>query len=167
MTATSTITVGTTPRLIASAYLSLVTVENTGTVPVRVLSQPGDADHGRVIAPDTLAELLSSDRSGSLFLVADEDTDVVLRLSTLQDLREEAAESTGVPLARLRGDTRDEIAASAALHQLRMAAADAAGISDRMVHGDNAAEIATSVNRWSHRNGFRHGWEATVAEFAG
>ena len=113
MTATpALLTVTGVPRPVASAYMTVVIVHNTGTAPVRVVTQ--GADNGREVAPGATVEFQAAHRTANLNLVADEPTPVEVTLLTLAALRREAAEETGIPFEYIRGRDRAGIAASVA-----------------------------------------------------
>jgi hypothetical protein len=110
MTAIATLALTTAPRLIASAFLPLVVVQNTGSIPVRVVTE--GADNGRTIAPGATVELESHNRFANLSLVADAPTSVEAAFYDVASLRADAAAYSGVPVEFITGRSKAEIAQS-------------------------------------------------------
>ncbi len=99
---TGHLTITTARQPVASAFTAYAELKNTGNATARVVTEPGNADHGRTIAPGATLKIKPQGRT--IFLVADAETTVEITKWSTQDLREAAAKDFGVPLELLRGE---------------------------------------------------------------
>jgi hypothetical protein len=102
-----TLTLRSVPRFVAGPSTALAVLRNTGGAPARVVTEPGDADHGRTIAPAATIELEPTGRF--IWLACDTTTAAEVTCYTVDDLRENASAEFRVPVEFIRGRTKAEI----------------------------------------------------------
>ncbi len=102
-----TLTIGAVPRFVAGPGTALAVLRVTGSAPARVVTEPGDTDHGRTIAPGATIELEPTGRF--LRLASDTTTTVEATCFTVEDLRANASTEFRVPVEFIRGRTKAEI----------------------------------------------------------
>jgi len=112
MTSATTLHVDTVPRYLASAYTALAIVENTGKLPVRLSTEPGNPLHDRIIAASETFEV--EPRGATVNVSADKATTVAVTWFTVGDLRADAAAEFRVPVELITGRDKAAIAESAA-----------------------------------------------------
>ena len=103
----ATLTIGAVPRFAAGPSTALAILQNTGAAPARIVTEPGDADHGRTITPGAKIEMEPTGRF--LRVASDAPTTVEVTNFTVEDLRENASAEFKVPVQLIRGKTKAAI----------------------------------------------------------
>jgi hypothetical protein len=87
----------------AGSYAALAILRTTGSAPARIVTEPGDANHGRTIAPGATLQLEPKGRT--VRVVCDTTTTVEVTCFALNDLKADAADRCNLPV-ELLGDDR-------------------------------------------------------------
>ena len=103
----ATLTIGAVPRFAAGPSTALAILQNTGSAPARVVTESGDADHGRTIAPGVTIELEPTGRF--IRLACDTTTTIEATCYTVEDLRANASTEFRIPVEMIRGKTKAAI----------------------------------------------------------
>ncbi len=102
------LTIGSVPRFAAGPSTALAVLQVTGAAPARIVTESGDIDNGRTIAPGATIELEPTGRF--IRLACDTSTTVEAACYTLDDLRENASEEFRIHFELVSGKSKSAIA---------------------------------------------------------